>query len=141
MSKCEAGDCSVECGGGKGCGCIALSDDPVECTCFCVGGMGSNGKSIVVSNGSTLVQVSINDLPFFEAAQFLDAVYKETIVVPLDKTSEQVSLNLKSIRFVEVLNKLGLTTKEAIERRNRWLGLLVFLVGFAIGALIFGLLV
>jgi hypothetical protein len=35
--KCSAGSCEVECGGNKGCGCIADSDNPDNCNCYCFG--------------------------------------------------------------------------------------------------------
>lgn len=137
MASCSAGDCEVECGGGKGCGCIAESDNPAACFCKCYDGE-PTGNTFTIKP-TTLVDVSISELPFFEAAKFLSEFHTESIVVPIDKMSEQVSLNLKSKPFVDVLNQLGLTTSEGIERDKRRIGLLLFLAGFAIGALIFSL--
>ncbi len=136
MAKCQAGDCEVECEAGKGCGCIAESDNPLICSCFCFGGQPSKDLKI---EPATSVDVSINELTIFEAARFLNEVHTESIVLPVGKMSEQVSLNVKNIPFVDVLNQLGLTTSEGIERRKRRIGLLMLLVGFAIGALIFRL--
>lgn len=136
MASCKAGDCEVECGGGKGCGCIAESDNPIACSCFCSGG--SPTKDLKLEQ-ATPVDVSIVELPFFEAARFLDQVHTESIVVPVSRMSEHVSLDLKSRPFADVLNQLGLTTSEGIERGKRRIGLLMFVAGFAIGALIFSL--
>ena len=134
MASCSAGDCNVECGGGKGCGCIAESDNPHICSCYCFGG--NHSKDLKLES-ATIVDVSINELPFFEAAKFLNEVHTESIVVPIDKIGGQVSLSLKSKPLVDVLNQLGLSTGEGIERAKRRRGLLMFLAGFAIGALIF----
>jgi hypothetical protein len=135
MASCQAGECEVECTG-KGCGCIAESDRPEICSCFCAGGQPSKDLKL---EPATPVDVSISELTFFEAAKFLNEVHTERIVVPINKMNEQVSLNLTSKPFVDVLNQLGLTTSEGIERGKRRIGLLMFLAGFTIGALIFSL--
>ena len=133
MASCKAGGCEIECGGGKGCGCIAESDNPDTCNCFCFGG--TPGKGLTLEQ-STPVDVSISDLPLFEVARFLNGVHTESIVVPIDRMNEQVSINLERKPFGDVLNQLGFTTSESIERGRRKTGLLMFLAGFAIGALI-----
>lgn len=137
MASCKAGDCEVECGAGKGCGCIAESENPLACSCFCFGGEPSKDLKL---EPATTVDVSIFELPFFEAARFLNEVNSESIVVPIDKMNEQVSLDLKSKPFADVLNHLGLTTSQGIERGKRRIGLKMFVAGFAVGALIFGLI-
>ncbi|MEX0803528.1 MAG: hypothetical protein WD688_09460 [Candidatus Binatia bacterium] len=139
MARCKAGECEVECGGGKGCGCIAESDNPFSCACFCFGETpGETPVNDLRIEPSTIVDVSISDLPLFEVANFFNRVHTGTIIAPADKLREQVSLNIQRQTFVDVLNQLGLTTGERIERDKRRLGLLMFLAGFAIGALIFG---
>jgi|GEM_PF-5693460 hypothetical protein len=136
MASCKAGECEVECGGGKGCGCIAESDYPSHCACYCFGGKPGNGLQI---GSATLVDVSISELPFFETAAFLNKVHTETIVIPMDKMNEQVSLTLEKTAFEAVLNQLGLLTREGIKRRKRKLALQMFFAGFLIGALLFSL--
>ena len=135
MARCRAGECEVECGGGKGCGCIAESDNPFSCSCFCFGE--TPGKDLSIEP-STIVDVSISDLPLFEVANFFNRVHTGRIIAPAGKLREQVSLNIQRKSFADVLNQLGLTTSERIDRDKRGLGLLTFLAGFAIGALIFG---
>jgi hypothetical protein len=135
MAKCGAGDCEVECGKGKGCGCIAESDNPLNCACYCFGGE-TTGGGVTLTQG-TLVDVSISELPVFEATKFLNTLHSEHILMPIDRTSEQVFLNLKRRPFSEVLDKLSLTTSESVERGKRWIGFLMFLAGLAAGGLIF----
>lgn len=133
MSKCSAGECDVECGGNKGCGCIALSDDPWACSCYCFGN-GSGPSLGVKLDPSTLVDVSINDLPYFEAATFLARVYKERILVPAERASDNVSIQSKAEPMRNVVRQVGLTTREAIDGEKRRLGWSMFLAGFAAGA-------
>ena len=135
MARCRAGECEVECGGGKGCGCIAESDNPFSCACFCFGE--TPGKDLSIEP-STIVDVSISDLPLFEVADFFNRVHTGRIIAPAGKLREQVSLKIQRKSFADVLNQLGLTTSERIDRDKRGLALLTFLAGFAIGALIFG---
>ncbi len=136
MAKCQAGDCEVECGGGKGCGCISESDNPANCTCICSGGDSRGNFNL---EASTLVDVSMSELPLFEAAGFLDALCRESIVVPIDRMSEPVSINLKSTPFGDALERLGITTSESVERGKRRIAVPIFLAGLASGALIFSL--
>lgn len=106
-TKCEAGDCAVECGGGKGCACIAESDTPSSCTCICTGGETSGGVKLAPA---TRVDVCMDGLTLFEAAVFLDALATETtIVVPRERRNEPVFLDLQQVPFEEVLKQLGLT--------------------------------
>ena len=134
MAKCGAGDCEVECGKGKGCGCVAESDNPSNCRCYCFGDETTGGLTLTQG---TLVDVSISELPAFQAAKFLNAVHSEHILMPIDRTTEQVFLNLKRKPFGEVLNQLSLTTSESVERGKRRIGFLMFLAGLAAGGLIF----
>ena len=121
----------------KSCGCIAESDVPENCTCLCVGGDITGGLKF---EAATLVDVSTNDLPLFEAATFFNALHRETIVVPVDRMRELVSLNISRKSFGDVVSQLGLTTSESIERGKRKIASLAFLAGFGIGALIVGLI-
>ncbi len=134
MASCKAGNCSRTCD--NGCGCVAESANPANCSCLCSGGGSSKDLKL---DRATPVDVSINELPFFEAAGFLNEVHTENIVAPIRRMNEQVSLNLEGRPFVEVLNQLDLTTTEAIERSKRKIGLLMFFVGFAMGVAIFSL--
>jgi hypothetical protein len=134
MVKCGAGECGVECGKGKGCGCIAESDNPSNCICYCFGDATTGGLTLTQG---TLVDVSINGLPIFEAATFLNALHTEHILMPLARMSEPISLNLKRRPFSEVLHHLSLTTTESVERGKRRIGFLIFLAGLASGGLIF----
>jgi hypothetical protein len=104
--------------------------------CICTGGDSRGNFNL---EAATLVDVSTNEFPLFETAQLFDALYKERILVPIDRMSEQVSLNIKRKAFGDVLNQLDLTTRESIER-DKWMrALLMFLAGLAAGALIFRL--
>lgn len=134
MASCSAGDCNVDCSHGKGCGCIAESDNPHICSCYCFGG---NPSKDIKLDPATPVDVSISELALLDAAKLLNKVHTESIAVPVDKIGEQVSLSLKSKPLVDVLNQLGLATREGVERGKRRIGLLMFLAGFAIGALVF----
>src|SRR5688572_8449827 len=107
MSKCRAGDCEIECGGGRGCGCIGESDSPQNCSCFCAGG---DITTSLTFTEATLVDVSTDGLPLFEVATFFNALLRETIVVPVDRMREPVSLSVSRKSFGDVLKELGLTT-------------------------------
>jgi hypothetical protein len=82
--------------------------------------------------------VSISDLPLVEVANFFNKFHTGTILAPVDKLREQVSLNIQRKSFVDVLSQLGLTTSDHIDTGIRGLGLLLFLAGFALGALYSG---
>jgi hypothetical protein len=86
----------------------------------------------------TLVDVSIGDLPLYEAATFLNSLSKERIVVPADRMHEAVNINLKSKPLGQVVTQMGLTTHESIEREKRRSAWLVFLGGLAAGVFLLG---
>src|SRR5918994_1069496 len=111
MSKCGAGGCEVECGGGRGCGCIAESDKPDIFNCYFFG-KEVNPRGFAFQ-ATTLVDVSISDLPLSEAAGFLSAFQRERILVPADTMNERISLDLKKRAFGDVLHELGLTTHKS----------------------------
>lgn len=134
MSKCRAGGCEIECGGGRGCGCIAESDDPDICNCYCFG-QEVNPRGLTFE-ATTLVDVSINELPLSETASFLSAFQRERILVPADRMNERISSDLKGKPFGDVLKQLGLTTQESVGGGKRKIGLLTFLAGLGIGVLI-----
>ncbi|HKY61727.1 MAG TPA: hypothetical protein VJP59_12015 [Gemmatimonadota bacterium] len=90
-------------------------------------------------DGSTLVDVSLNELPLIEAARFLNQVQTESILVPTSRMSEQISRTINRKSVGDVLDELGLTTRERIERGKRRMGFLLFLAGFLIAAVLFGL--
>lgn len=135
MARCRAGDCEVECGGNKGCGCIAESDDPFNCACFCFGESPSKNLNIGLS---TIVDVSIGDLPLYEVAEFFNRVHRATVIAPAGNLRETVSLDVRRQSFAAVLNQLGLTTKERTDRDRLKTGLLMFMAGVVTTALIFG---
>ncbi len=135
MAKCGAGECEVECGN-KGCGCIAESDHPENCSCYCFGGESSGGLKL---DPSVLVDVSFNGLALSDAAIFLASVHGGNILVPASRLNESVSLNLKRERFGRVLNQMGLTTRESVTRGERRAAFQALLAGFAAGAALFSL--
>lgn len=138
MAKCSAGDCDVECGGGKGCGCIAESDNPEICSCICTGG--DNRITDFKLAATTLVDVSMDELPLFDAAQFLGALAAERVVIPAGRKNHPLSLAWKRKPFGEVLTQLGLGTEERIEADKRRTGILTFLAGLAVGGFIIGVM-
>ena len=85
---------------------------------------------------TTLVDVSINDLPLSEAAAFLTAFRKERVLVPAHRLNERISFELKTRPFGDVLRELGLTTQHSVDGGNRKIGVLTFLAGLGIGVLI-----
>jgi hypothetical protein len=110
MASCSAGECSCECGRGKGCGCIALSDAPAKCECHCYGSELGGGLTLELD---AWVDVSISGLPLKGAARFLNSVHSEQVLVPaelLNNLNKRVHLNVKRKHFVDVLQRLGLTT-------------------------------
>ena len=55
-----------------------------------------------------VVDMSMDSLPLFEAASFLDALATEKILVPEGRRNEPVSLDLQHTPFDEVVYQLGL---------------------------------
>lgn len=135
MSKCQAGDCEVECAG-RGCGCIAESDNPSACICICSGGDTRAGFAL---EATTLVDVQTDELPLFEVASLFNAVFAKKISVPAHRLREPVSINLKRVPFGDVLSQVGLDTRDEMQEGKR-IALLAFLGGLAAGALLFALL-
>ena len=132
MAKCQAGDCEIECAN-PGCGCIAESDNPEICSCFCAN---PDPKGGVKFDPGTLVDVSVNELPLFDAANFFNTMSRETIMVPAHRGREQLNLSMKRQPFGEVLKRLDLKTKEQMEREERILAALMLFGGIAVGALL-----
>ncbi len=112
MSKCSAGGCDIECGGGRGCGCIAESDNPDTCTCICTGGETAAGFTF---EAVTLVDVSVDDLPLFELAGLLNAVSARRVMIPGNARNAPVSLKIARCPFETVVASLGL----AMEAQQR----------------------
>jgi hypothetical protein len=112
MSNCGAGECSCECGGSKGCGCIASSNNPEICECHCYGASIGVGATLGLK-ASALVDVSISGLPLSEVAKFLNAVHSERVLIPADllkKMNKRVHLKAKRMRFADVLKRLDLAS-------------------------------
>jgi hypothetical protein len=119
MSKCGAGDCSCECGGNKGCGCIASSDFPDQCECHCYGSAFGGGLTLGLN---AFVDVSISGLPLHDAARFLNSVHSGRVLVPaamLTKLNKRVSLKVKRKRFGDVLGRLGFTASRNPTKRTK----------------------
>ena len=110
---------SCECGGGRGCGCIASSDFPDDCQCHCYGAAIGGGLTLGLN---AFVDVSISVLPLLEAARFFDSVHSRRILVPADmlhKLNKRVHLKVKRKRFADVLKRLGLTTGGIRKKKRR----------------------
>jgi hypothetical protein len=134
MSRCGAGECDCECGGNKGCGCWASSDDPGLCDCHCYGTAFGGGQSLPVN---ALVDVSISGLPLLDAAKFLNSFHSEQVLVPTDllnKLSKRVHLKVKRTRLSDIVKRLGLVTsghrKERKTKRKARFGLEYLLANF-----------
>jgi hypothetical protein len=119
MSKCGAGDCSCECGGNKGCGCIASSDFPDQCECHCYGAAFGEGLTLGLN---AYVDVTISGLPLLDAARFLNSVHSGRVLVPaaiLTKLNKRVRLKVKRKRFADVLDRLGLAASRNPKKREK----------------------
>lgn len=111
MSNCGAGGCSCECGGTKGCGCIASSDEPDVCECHCFGAA-TTGKGVLKMGPATLVDVTIKGLPIGEVTKFLNAVLPLRVHAPIEFPEHPVTLELKRKPLVEVLKALRLAIQK-----------------------------
>ena len=134
MAKCGAGDCEVECGG-RGCGCIAESDNPEVCACFCFGGEGPTGGGLNFEP-TTRVDVSLLELQLIEAATFLDAVCTTRLLVPADRASERVALDVRRTPLGDVLRDLHLADGSGDDQPGPRGGLLHFAAGLVIGGVL-----
>ena len=118
MAKCQAGDCAADC---PGCGCLADSDDPVNCFCIC--GEDKEDKKVKPLKLAldSLVDVSIKDLNLVDAAVFIDAHVAGHILVRAASAYKQVSFEAKKAKLSSVLTRLGLvhvTTEESASWLN-----------------------
>jgi hypothetical protein len=116
MSTCRAGECDCVCGGNKGCGCIASSDNPDDCACWCFGDSSTGGLTVKPSEA---VDVQISGLPLFEAARLLGSVHSRRVLVPVDIMNRRVRVKFKRKRFADVLKRLGLTTGGPRRKKTR----------------------
>jgi len=64
MAKCGAGECSCECK--NGCGCIASSDDPLNCDCRCFGGL--RAPNFGVFEGVRSIELILRNAPVSQVA-------------------------------------------------------------------------
>ena len=64
------------------------------CNCYCFG-KETNTHSMTFK-ATTLVDVSINDLPLSEAAAFLSAFRREPVLVPAHRLNERISLDIQN---------------------------------------------
>lgn len=108
-----------------------MSADPMVCNCYC---FGEGSRADVVFDPGTPVDISINDLPVFEAATFLDSVYTERILVPVGRAKDAVTIQVKGEPLRDIVRQVGLTTQEDIDRQKRRAGWSMFFAGFAVGA-------
>jgi hypothetical protein len=119
MANCSAGNCICECGGGKGCGCIASSDFPDDCQCHCYGAVIGGGLTLGLN---AFVDVSISGLSLLEAAKFFNSVHSGRVLVPADmlnKLNKRVHLKVKRKRLSAVLGRLGLVRGGNRKKRTK----------------------
>jgi hypothetical protein len=124
--NCSAGDCSCECGRGGGCGCIARSEDPSDCECHCYHSSSAIGRFAIVKGrkvpfkslkprikvtSQTRFNICTNDLPIKEVAELLCKYFPNKIVIPPDRATNRVTLNLKNKTFEQMINRSGLALK------------------------------
>jgi hypothetical protein len=117
--KCEAGGCSAECGGRRGCGCWASSDEPDDCGCACYG-----RASVIVKGGKriafktwkpkikpttqTKYNICTHDLPITGLAELLDKFLPNKILVPASRLNRKVTLSLKKNTLRQIISASGL---------------------------------
>ena len=107
MAKCGAGECEVECK--NGCGCIASSDEPESCQCWCFGGLGP--PKVAVLEGSLgpprKVNLNIRGARGSEVAIALSKALRVHLAVPTSLLDKRLSVRLKNTPIRAVIKHLG----------------------------------
>jgi hypothetical protein len=120
MADCSAGDCSCECPRG-GCGCIASSEDPSDCSCHCYHSRFAivKGRKILFKTfkprikvtSQTKFNICTHDLAIRELAQILDKYLPNEIVVPANIATNRVTISLKNKTLRQIINGSSLALK------------------------------
>ena len=131
--NCGAGECSIKCRN-MGSGCIADSQNPMNCDCWCFRSLQIRSKRPKMVNGrkiaeeqktqfktfkprikvtsQTKVSICTRDLPIRGLAQLLDKYLPNKIVVPANRATDKVTLRLKNKTFSQIIDRSGLTLKD-----------------------------
>lgn len=131
MARCDAGCCTVVCGGG--CYCVADSKDPSIFWCDCdppvfkpankaakkPAILLKGGKKIAFTRSNLRLKISpqgrydvcAHNVPLTTLAQSLDKILPNRILVPANKLTKKVSLNLKNKSFRQIMISSGLALK------------------------------
>ncbi len=116
VTTCKAGDCTVDCSGG--CICVADADIPHDCYCDCTDPpmkpaskkVQQKKKKLKVKLGARY-NVCARNVPVTKVAQFLDRSLPNRILVPANKLTKNVTLNLKKKTFRQIIVASGLVIK------------------------------
>jgi hypothetical protein len=108
MAKCGAGECDCECT--NGCGCIAMSDEPDSCDCWCFRGssVGNIGVLSGVAGPTTKVDVNIRGVRASQVAVALSRSLRVRLAIPTSILDKRINVRLKNTPIRTVIKRLGL---------------------------------
>lgn len=105
VRRLEAGECSITCSDGGG--CIAVSDQPEICKCYC-----EPTAEIAVFETpletETRIDVDVADLDLVSFGALLDANFDGDVMVPAAEAYSPVSIQSEGARFSDVCKEVGL---------------------------------
>jgi hypothetical protein len=108
INKCKAGNCSADCVGG--CGCIAASDDPDACSCYCTDFPGGALKKRALRKikANSKVTLMVKDLPIAHLASLFDQILPGQIAIPANLALTKVSATHRNKALTDVVKATGL---------------------------------
>jgi hypothetical protein len=121
MANCGAGECSCECT--NGCGCIASSDDPLDCDCKCFGGVRAPNFGGLA--GVTSIELILRGAPASQVAVSLSRALGLQLAVPTSLLDKRLTVRLKNIRVRKAIKHLGFveirgaSAKKSPRKRSR----------------------
>jgi hypothetical protein len=108
MAKCSAGGCEASCR--NGCGCIAMSDEPETCECWCFGGTTPPKVAFLpgATGPTTKVDVTIRGVRASQVAVALSRGLRVRLAIPTSLLDKRLSVRCKNTPIRSVIKRLGL---------------------------------
>jgi hypothetical protein len=107
MAKCGAGECDVECK--NGCGCIASSDEPENCACWCFGSKIPPNVAVLQGPDGPPKKINLNvcGARGSEVAVALSRALRVHIAVPTSLLDKRLNVRLKNAPIRTAIKHLG----------------------------------
>jgi hypothetical protein len=107
MAKCSAGGCEASCK--NGCGCIAMSDAPDSCDCWCFHGSSVGNVAVLsgVTGPTTKVDVNIRGVRASQVAVALSRSLRVRLAIPTSILDKRLNVRLKNTPIRTLIKRLG----------------------------------